>query len=80
MAVLHDGYGTQKVKEDIGETFTLVLWHEVGTLPKELEINTTQMTGNSVVYLPEIGAIIVKVPVDGTEVGGKELFFISRYK
>ena len=79
MTMPHDGYGAQRVKKDIGGMFTFVLWHEPGASPCPL-INVTGSRCGEVMYLQEVGATTVKVPVDAVEMEKGKLVITVTYK
>jgi len=79
MTMPHDGYGTKRVKKDIGEVFTFVLWHEPRT-SSDPWISVTGSRCGEVTYLQEVGATTVKVPVDVVEVEMGKLIIAVTYK
>ncbi|KAF8439197.1 glycosyl hydrolases family 31-domain-containing protein [Terfezia claveryi] len=79
MTIPHDGYGPQRVKKDIGDMLTFVLWHEPGTSPDPW-INVTGARCGEIIYLHEVGATTVKVPVDIVEVEKGKLIIAVTYK
>ncbi|KAI5789670.1 glycosyl hydrolases family 31-domain-containing protein [Peziza echinospora] len=61
----HDGYGLEKVQEDIGDNITIIVWHEPGKLETRVLSAESGIELSDVVveYLPDIAATKVVLPV-----------------
>ncbi|KAL7276242.1 hypothetical protein RUND412_000778 [Rhizina undulata] len=64
----HDGYKLENVKRDIGDTFTIILWHDPDINMNKVTTKVDGTTAGVVTNLSDLVATEVKIPVEASDV------------